>query len=65
MKGKVRYKGSAPKASAKAVPYADINGQGLIPYGKTADAPVAGDKIRRQKTRGTGAAIKGTHFMGL
>jgi hypothetical protein len=64
MKGKVKYMGSAPKDAPKAVDYADIKGQGRVPYGKTAPAPVAGDKMTKVKTRGTGAAIKGTMHMG-
>ena len=38
----VRVNGSAPSNTPKAVTYADIKGQGRIPYGKTAPAPVAG-----------------------
>ena len=64
MKGKVKYMGSAPKDAPKAVEYADIKGQGRVPYGKTAPAPMAGDKPRKMKMRGAGAAIKGTDFMG-
>ena len=64
MKGKVKYMGSAPKDAPKAVEDADIKGQGRVPYGKTAPAPMAGDKPRKMKMRGTGAAIKGTDFMG-
>jgi hypothetical protein len=64
MKGKVKYMGSAPKDAPKAVDYADIKGQGRVPYGKTAPAPMAVDKMTKVKTRGTGAAIKGTMHMG-
>jgi hypothetical protein len=64
MKGKVKYMGSAPKDAPKAVDYADIKGQGRVPYGKTAPAPMASDQPRKVKTRGTGAAIKGTMHMG-
>jgi len=64
MKGKVKYQGSAPGKSPKAVEYADIKGQGRVPYGKTAKPPMAGDKQRKMKMRGAGAAIKGTNFMG-
>lgn len=64
MKGKVKYMGSAPKDAPKAVEYADVKGQGRVPYGKTAKAPMAGDKMRKVKTRGTGAAIRGTMHMG-
>jgi len=35
-----------------------------VPYGKTAPAPMAGDKPRKMKVRGAGAAIKGTDYMG-
>ncbi|MAO21044.1 MAG: hypothetical protein CMJ25_09865 [Phycisphaerae bacterium] len=64
MKSKVKYTGSAPKNSPKAVEYADIKDQGRIPYGKTADAPMAGDTVKRMTMRGAGAAIKGTKFNG-
>jgi len=64
MKGKVKYMGSAPKDAPKAVDYADVKGQGRVPYGKTAKAPMAGDTMRKVKTRGTGAAIRGTMHMG-
>tara|TARA_R110000803_G_scaffold118442_2_gene186839 strand:- start:83 stop:301 length:219 start_codon:yes stop_codon:yes gene_type:complete len=66
----IKLNGSAPVASPKAVEYADIKDQGRIPYGKTAPAPVAGgltdfaNTPRRMKTRGTGAAIRGTTHMG-
>ena len=60
----VKVNGSAPKDSPKAVEYADIKGQGRVPYGKTAPAPMASDKMRKMKMRGAGAAIKGTDFMG-
>ena len=46
MKSKVKYTGSAPSNSPKAVEYADIKDQGRIPYGKTADAPMAGDTVK-------------------
>ena len=32
--------------------------------GKEKPAPMAGDKMKKMKTRGTGAAIKGTSHMG-
>jgi len=64
MKGRVKYMGSAPKDAPKAVEYAQIDKQGRIPYGKTADAPMAVDTRKRMKMRGTGAAIKGTEFYG-
>ena len=61
---KVKVNGSAPKDAPKAVDYADIKGQGRVPYGKTAPAPMASDQPRKMKMRGAGAAIKGTDFMG-
>jgi hypothetical protein len=67
---KIKVNGSAPSNPSKAVGYADIKGQGRVPYGKTAPAPVAGgltdfaNTPRKMKTRGTGAAIKGLDFMG-
>jgi len=52
MKSKVKYMGSALSNPPKAVEYADINGQGRIPYGKTADAPMADDTPKRMSMRG-------------
>ena len=66
----VRVNGAPPSKTPKSVHYADIKGQGRIPYGKTAPAPVAGglndfaNTPRKMRTRGTGAAIKGTSHMG-
>jgi hypothetical protein len=57
---KIKVNGSAPSDPPKAVGYADIKGQGRIPYGKT----MATDNVRKMKTRGTGAAIRGTSYMG-
>lgn len=64
MKTKVKFQGAAPSTAPKAVEYADIAGQGRVPYGKTAPAPMAGNTPKRVKTRGTGAAIKGTMHTG-
>lgn len=61
---KVKIGGSAPSKAPKAVEYADIAGQGRVPYGKTAPAPMASNTPTKVKTRGTGAAIKGTTHMG-
>lgn len=60
----VKVNGSAPKDAPKAVEYADIAGQGRVPYGKTAVPPMASDKPRKMKMRGAGAAIKGTSYLG-
>jgi hypothetical protein len=54
---------NTPKAAPKAVEYADIKGQGRIPYGKTADVKIP-TTLKRMKARGTGAAIKGTSYLG-
>jgi len=62
MKGRVKYMGSTPKDAPKAVEYAQIDDQGRIPYGKTADAPMGSDSMKRAKMRGAGAAIKGTKY---
>lgn len=71
MKGrKVKVNGAAPSNPPKAVGYAEIKGQGRIPYGKTAPAPVAGGLTdfspasRKVKTRGTGAAKQGLTHLG-
>ena len=53
MKGKVKVNGSAPKDPPKPEM-----------VGKSKPAPMAGDKMRKMKMRGAGAAIKGTSFMG-
>jgi len=50
---KVKVNGSAPKDAPKPEM-----------VGKQKPAPMAGDKMRKVKTRGTGAAIKGTMHMG-
>ena len=41
MTGAVKIVTNKPGSAQKAVEYADIKGQGRIPYGKTADAPMA------------------------
>jgi len=67
---KIKVNGSAPGKTPKAVGYADIKGQGRVPYGKTAPAPCAGgltdfdNTSRKVKTRGTGAATQGCYHMG-
>ena len=67
---KIKVNGATPSKPPKAVGYADIKGQGRIPYGKTAPAPAAGgltdfaNTPRKMKTRGTGAAIQGLDHMG-
>jgi len=52
--------GPAPKATA----YADIKGQGRVPYGKSEAAPMAENTMKKTAMRGAGAAIRGKSFMG-
>jgi len=63
---KVKVNGAPAGPSAKAVPYAQIDKQGRIPYGKTADVkiPVTNSYephsgMKRGTARGMGAATKG------
>jgi hypothetical protein len=62
---KVKVNGSAPKDPPKAVEYADIKGQGRVPYGKTAPAPMAGDKPRKMKDARCGCRYQGHGLHGL
>jgi hypothetical protein len=55
---KVKVNGGPPGPSPKAVPYAQIDKQGRIPYGKSADVKVP-MSLKRGTVRGMGAAIKG------
>jgi|TARA_R110002153_G_scaffold9221_4_gene38450 hypothetical protein len=64
---KVKVNGSAPGPAPKAVSYAQIDKQGRIPYGKTADVAIPKAVVdysgampyRRGTARGMGAATKG------
>lgn len=49
----IKVDGAAPKNPPKAEK-----------VGEMKPAPMAGDKMRKVKTRGTGAAIKGTTHLG-
>jgi|TARA_R100001230_G_C5655045_1_gene159922 hypothetical protein len=60
---KVKIVINTPGPAAKAVEFADIKGQGRIPYGKTADAPMAGDTIKTATARGMGAAKRGGKYI--
>jgi len=55
---KVKVEGSPPSNPPKAVSYAQIDNQGRIPYGKTAEAKIP-MKMTRGTVRGMGAATKG------
>ena len=63
MKRSVKIVTNTPRAAPKATEYADIQGQGRIPYGKTADVKIP-TKLTKMKARGMGAAIKGGSYMG-
>ena len=64
---KVKVNGAPAGPSAKAVPYAQIDKQGRIPYGKTAEVSIpkavvdysGAMSMRRGTVRGMGAATKG------
>ena len=51
-----------PGPAPKATEYADIKGQGRIPYGKTADALMGGDTMKMATARGMGAAKRGGSY---
>jgi hypothetical protein len=51
-----------PGPAPKAVEYADIQGQGRIPYGKAQDVKVP-TKMSRSTARGMGAAVKGGSYI--
>jgi hypothetical protein len=53
---------NTPGPAPKAVEYADIQGQGRIPYGKTADVKVP-TGMGRDTARGMGAAVKGGSYI--
>tara|TARA_R110000787_G_scaffold137896_1_gene251506 strand:+ start:390 stop:581 length:192 start_codon:yes stop_codon:yes gene_type:complete len=55
---KVKVNGAPAGPTPKAVPYAQIDKQGRIPYGKTADVKVP-TSMKRGTVRGMGAATKG------
>ena len=54
---------NTPGSAAKAVEYADIKGQGRIPYGKAADVKVPMG-MGKATARGMGAAVKGGSYIG-
>ena len=72
MKGKVKVNGSAPKAPPKPGQYAQIDKQGRIPYGETANVSVPKSVIdysgasptRKETARGMGAAKRGGSYIG-
>tara|TARA_R110000744_G_scaffold86795_1_gene169703 strand:+ start:2980 stop:3171 length:192 start_codon:yes stop_codon:yes gene_type:complete len=55
---KVKVNGAPAGPSPKAVPYAQIDKQGRIPYGKTANVKIP-TTMKRGTVRGMGAATKG------
>ncbi|MEL0014944.1 MAG: hypothetical protein VW715_06995 [Rhodospirillales bacterium] len=60
---KIKIDGSAPSNPPKAVEYAEIKGQGRVPYGKSVDVKVP-TTMKRMTARGMGAAVKGGGYMG-
>ena len=52
---KVKIVTKTPGPAPKANEYADIQGHGRIPYGKTAPAPIGNDE-KTQQLRGMGKA---------
>tara|TARA_R100001463_G_scaffold16244_2_gene42194 strand:- start:1101 stop:1298 length:198 start_codon:yes stop_codon:yes gene_type:complete len=63
MKSVVKIVTNKPGAASKAAEYAQIDNQGRIPYGKTADVKVP-TSMSRQTARGMGAAVKGGGYNG-
>jgi hypothetical protein len=59
---KINVNGTPPPSTPAAVTYADIKGQGRIPYGKTAEAKIP-MKMTRGTARGMGAATKGGSYL--
>ena len=51
-----------PGAAPKAVEYADIKGQGRIPYGKSQDVKVT-TSMKKATARGMGAAKRGGSYL--
>tara|TARA_R110000782_G_C14460096_1_gene373342 strand:- start:266 stop:487 length:222 start_codon:yes stop_codon:yes gene_type:complete len=51
-----------PTKAPKAVEYADIKGQGRIPYGKTASVKIP-TGMSKGTARGMGAAVKGGSYI--
>jgi len=51
-----------PGAALKAVEYADIKGQGRIPYGKSQDVKVP-TSMKKATARGMGAAKRGGSYL--
>ena len=60
---KVKIVTNTPGAAPKAQPFADIKGQGKIPYGETADVKVP-TTLKKMTVRGMGAAKKGGSYLG-
>ena len=52
-----------PGAAPKAQPFADIKGQGKIPYGEAKEVKIP-TGMTRMTARGMGAAKKGGGYMG-
>ena len=61
MKRTVHYMGEPPAKTPKAVKFADIKGQGKIPYGETTEFKIPSG-MKRSTARGMGAAKKGGEY---
>jgi len=59
---KVRVNGAPAGPTPKAVPYADIKGQGRIPYGKSAPFKIP-TSTSIKTARGMGAATRGGKYI--
>ena len=60
---KVKVNGSPAGPTPKPTKFADIKGQGKIPYGKTKEVKIP-TKMTRMTARGMGAAVKGGGYLG-
>ena len=59
----VKFEGKTPANPPKVVDFAQIDDQGRIPYGKTADVAIP-EKLEVLTARGMGAAKKGGGYLG-
>ena len=60
---RVKIVTNTPEAAQKAVEFAQIDAQGRIPYGKTADVKIP-TTMKKMTVRGMGAAVKGGSYIG-
>ena len=60
---RVKIVTNIPETPKKAVEFAQIDDQGRIPYGKTAEVKVP-TTMKKMTVRGMGAAVKGGSYIG-